>query len=88
MVPVYEEILRLGEIKSEIEMLNSLETKHGKEAGYNGMEIVYDSVIRKPEVLDMVRAYEGEIDTIQDRLTQFNATTRVEIPREILDLAR
>jgi hypothetical protein len=87
-VPVYEEILRLGEIKSTVKMLSDLNTKQGKEAQYGGIEFNYDSVIRKPEVLEMIRKLEGEIDTIQDRLTQFNASTRVEIAAEVLDLAR
>lgn len=86
--PVYEDILRLGEIKSTVKMLNELNTKQGKEANFGGIEFVYDSVIRKAEVLEMVRALEGEIDTIQDRLTQFNAATRIELPGDVLDLAR
>src|SRR5437016_1081109 len=49
-VTVYEDILRLGEIKSTVKMLNDLNTKQGKEAGYGGIEFNYDSVIRKPEV--------------------------------------
>lgn len=85
---VYEDILRLGEIKSTMKMLNDLNTKQGKEAMYGGIELEYDSVIRKPEVLELVRALEGEIDTIQDRLTQHNASTRIELPTEVLDLAR
>lgn len=86
--PVYEDILRLGEIKSAVQMLSNLNTKQGKEAMYGGIELEYDSVIRKPEALEMVRALEGEIDTIQDRLTQHNASTRIELPSAVLDLAR
>lgn len=85
---VYEDILRVGEVKSAVKLLNDLNTKHGKEANYGAMEFVYDSVIRKPEVLETVRALEGEIDTIQDRLTQYNASTRIDIPGDVLDLAR
>jgi hypothetical protein len=69
-------------------MLGDLNTKQGKEAQYGGIEFNFDSVIRKPEVLEMIRKLEGEIDTIQDRLTQFNASTRVEIAADVLDLAR
>lgn len=86
--PVVEDILRLGEIKSTVQMLGALNTKQGKEAMYGGVELEYDSVLRKPEVLERVRALEGEIDTIQDRLTQHNASTRIELPTEVLDLAR
>ncbi|MDX2037755.1 MAG: hypothetical protein SFX72_13980 [Isosphaeraceae bacterium] len=86
--PVYDDILRLGEIKSTLKMLGDLNTKQGKEAHFGGAEVDYDSVIRKPEVLDLIRALEGEIDSIQDALTQFNASTRVEIAADVLDLAR
>ncbi|MGE3822537.1 MAG: hypothetical protein AB7I30_24235 [Isosphaeraceae bacterium] len=86
--PVYQDVLRLGEIKSLVKMLNDLNTKQGKEANYGGMEFDYDSVIRKPEVLETIRALEGEIDTIQDRLTQYNASTRIDVSRDVLDLAR
>jgi hypothetical protein len=86
--PVLEAILRLGEIKATIQMLDQLETKQGREAMYGGVEMTYDSVIRKPEVLDRIRQLEGEVDTLQDALTQHNAATRIELPREALDLAR
>jgi hypothetical protein len=86
--PVYEDIMRLAEIKTQVDMLNGLETKQGKEAQYGGVELQYDSVIRKPEVLELVRGLEGEIDTLQDKLAQYNATTRIELPKEVLDLAR
>lgn len=85
---IQEDILRLGEIKSTVKMLAELDTKQGKEASYGGVEVDYDSVIRKPEALAMVRALEGEIDTIQDRLTQHNAATRIEVPEGVLELAR
>lgn len=86
--PIYEDVLRLGELKAEVQMLSALQTKQGKEAGYGGIEMEYDSTLLKPEVLGRVRALEGEIDTIQDRLLQYNATTRVELSGEVLDLAR
>lgn len=85
---VYEDVLRLGEKKALIQMLAELNTKHGSEPGYNGVEYRYSATILKPEVLEMVRRLEGEIDKLQDRLNQYNATTTVEIPTAVLDLAR
>lgn len=86
--PIYEEVLQLAELKSVIQMLGGLNTKHGAEPGYNGVEFRYVAVIRKPETLEMIRKLESEIDVIQDRLNEFNASNRVEIPSWILDLAR
>src|SRR3954454_24668257 len=85
---VYEDVLRLGEKKPLIQMLAELNTKHGSEPGYNGVEYRYSATILKPEVLVMVRRLEGEIDKLQDKLNQYNATTTVEIPAAVLDLAR
>jgi hypothetical protein len=85
---VYDDVLRLGEKKALIQMLNGLNTKHGSEPGFNGVEYRYSATLLKPEVLEMVRRLEGEIDKLQDRLNQYNATTTVEISAGVLDLAR
>jgi hypothetical protein len=85
--PIYEDVLQLGELKSVIQLLGGLNTKHGTEPGYNGVEFRYIAEIRKPEALEMVRKLEAEIDAIQDKINQFNASTRIEIPGWILDLA-
>jgi hypothetical protein len=87
-VSIYEDILRLGEVKSTIQMLNGLNTRHGSEPGYNNIEYRFDATYRKPEIMEMVRKLETEIDTIQDRITQYNATTSIDLPTEVLDLAR
>ena len=86
--PIYEDVLRLAEKKALLQMLGGLNTKHGTEPGYGGIEYRYAATIQKPEVLEMVRRIEAEIDAIQDPLTQFNASTTVEIARAVLDLAR
>ena len=36
----------------------------------------------------MVRRLEAEIDKLQDRLNEYNATTKVELASAVLDLAR
>src|SRR5437763_11526867 len=53
--PVYEDVLRLAEKKALIQMLSGLNTKHGSEPGFNGVEYRYAATILKPEVLEMVR---------------------------------
>jgi hypothetical protein len=85
--PVYEDVLRLAEKKALVKMLGGLNTKHGTEPGY-GMEFLYAATLRKPEVLEMVRRLEAEIDKLQDKLNHFNATATAEIPEAVLDLAR
>ena len=87
-IEIYAEILRLGEIKSLIQMLNTLNTRDGVEPGFGGVEYHYVAELRKPEILDLIRAREAEIDAIQDRINQYNAATRIELRSEVLDLAR
>ena len=86
--PIYEDILQLAELKSVIQMLNGLNTKNGTEPGYNGVEFRYSAVILKPEALAIIHELEAQIDVIQDKLNEFNASTRIEIPAWILELAK
>jgi hypothetical protein len=87
-VVIYEDVLRLGEKKALIQMLSGLNTKHGSEPGYNGVEYRYAATINKPEVLEMVKRAEAEIDKLQDKLNHYNASTKVELPTAVLDLVR
>lgn len=87
-VPIYEDVLRLAEKKALIQMLQNLNTKQGPEPGYGGVEYRYVATILKPEALERIRRLEGEVDAIQDHLTEFNAATRVEIASAVLELAR
>lgn len=86
--PILEDILRLGEVKSLIQMLSTLNTKQGPEPGYNGVEYRYVATFHKPEVLELVKRAEAEIDTIQDRINQHNAATRIELAEDVLILSR
>jgi len=87
-LPIYEDILQLGELKSVIQMLSGLDTKNGTEPGYNGVEFRYSAVILKPEALGIIRELEAQIDAIQDKINEFNASNRIEIPTWILNLTR
>ena len=87
-IPIYEDVLRIAEKKALLQLLGGLNTKQGTEPGYGGIEYRYAATIPKPEVLEIVRRAEAEIDAIQDKLTQFNASTTVAIARAVLDLAR
>ena len=71
-----------------MQMLNGLNTKQGPEAMFNGVTYDYASAFLKPEVLEMVRRLEARVDEIQDRINRHNATTRIELPSAVLDLAR
>jgi hypothetical protein len=85
---IYEDVLRLGELKAHLQMLSGLNTKHGSEPAYTGVKFDYAATIKKPEALESIRKLEAEIDTLQDKINQYNATTRIELPTRVLELAR
>jgi hypothetical protein len=87
-VPVLEDILQLGELKARVQLLTNLNTKNGTEPGFNGVEFLYVATLTKPEVQGLTRRLEAEIDRVQDRLNAYNATTQVELPTAVLELAR
>jgi hypothetical protein len=87
-VPIYEDILQLGELESVIQMLGGLNTKNGTEPGASGVEFRYSAVLLKPEVLSMIRELEVEVDAIQEKIDEFNNSTRIEIPAWIVELAK
>lgn len=86
--PILEDVYRLGEAKALMQMLGNLNTKQGPEPAFGGVTYDYASTFLKPEVLEMVRRLEGRVDDIQDRINRHNATTRIELPSAVLDLAR
>jgi hypothetical protein len=85
---VYDDVLRLAEKKAIVQMLSNLNTKHGTEPGFNGVEYRYAAMIKKPEALELVRRLESEIDRLQDKLNEYNIAARVEIADAVLALAR
>ncbi|WP_435018827.1 hypothetical protein TA3x_000814 [Tundrisphaera sp. TA3] len=87
-IPIYRDILRLAEKKALVQMFQGLNTKHGVEPGYGGAEYRFEAAFTKPDTLERIRRLESEIDAIQDLLTHYNNTTRVELPTAVLDLAR
>jgi hypothetical protein len=86
--PIVEDVYRLGEAKALMQMLGGLNTKQGPEPSFHGVTYDYASTFLKPEVLESVRRLEGRVDDIQDRINHHNATTRIELPTSVLDLAR
>jgi hypothetical protein len=78
-------IFELAESKASIEFYQRINTRHGKEGMYHGTDkpIVYVAVLRKEDIDAKVAALEQKIDEIQDRLDQYNQTTRIDIDANI-----
>lgn len=86
--PVYEEVLRMAECKALAKLLEELDTKQGPQFNYQGTENHYAATITRTEAQQRIRALESEVDRLQDRLNAYNATTVIELPVSVLDLAR
>jgi hypothetical protein len=83
-------IYEVAEKKSEIEFLNSLNTRNGTEPAYglNAQPQVYVAAIQMKDVGERVKRLESEIDTLQDRIDNFNSLPeRIQVDARVLELA-
>ncbi len=78
---IQADIYRMAELKGLVQFLRALSTQRGKVVlGYmSGDPVDYEAQITAQETSDEIERLEAEIDRIQDRLDQFNATTQIEI---------
>lgn len=83
---IHPSIIKMGEVKAEIELLNSLNTRHGTEPGYQGQDHKYVAFIKKADVDKRVKLLEKEIDELQDLIDQHNATERITVPDSVMEL--
>ena len=82
--PIAGDIFRLSEKKSELSMLQSLNTKSGSE-NINSYHtdiktIEYDATIDEKQKDHMVAMIEADIDEIQQKLDHHNHTTGINVP--------
>lgn len=75
--PMRDKILRMGELKGQIQFLGSINTRHGKVSEYGDTVITYEAVYTRTWVREQIEAAEKEIDEIQDQLDTFNHKTEV-----------
>jgi len=81
-----EAILQMGELKSDLSLVSSLNLKRGEESehGYDDLtgrsviqKITYESVMSEPERVEKVEALRKRIETLNDALEEANHATRV-----------
>lgn len=80
---IQDKIIRLRELKGFVAFLKQISTEHGPQHRYYAGDTpvsVSHAAYRKNDIDDMVRKSEMEIDTIQDELDAFNATTKIDLP--------
>jgi len=92
-LPVQGDIIRMAELKGEIQHLLTLNTNEYEDDIYSRRRYVldnedrsnpptvieYDVVLTKGEVDTTIKVLEGRIDDIQERLDRHNATTKIDI---------
>lgn len=79
--PIQAKIFTLSETKSLKTFLQRLNTTHGTSTiGYSGETAEYDSEIKGAYVNEEIKRITKEIESLQDQIDEFNATTLLEIP--------
>ena len=78
--PIREKIFRMGEYKNLLMNLNRLNTTEGvvKSRGYGESDkSTYACSINEEKKVEMMEWYQNAIETIQDEIDVFNATTEL-----------
>jgi hypothetical protein len=83
---VRKDIFMLAELKGSIRFYRSISTQHGKcesrgfgRFGGSDEFVEHTAVLRKEDIDRLVALLEEKIDTMQDRLDEFNAVTKINI---------
>jgi hypothetical protein len=85
---IQETILALGEAKSEIQFYGGIDTTDGDQTHhYQNTPIKYVAVLKRGDVDAKLAQLETTIDTLQDKLDEYNVNVKIEIPQTVLDLA-
>lgn len=85
---IQEDLIRLGELKSKLSWIKEIPIRDGKERhGYQNTEVVWVATMKKKDIDTEVKRLELAIDSIQDRVDEFNHSTKIEIDQRTLDLA-
>lgn len=80
---IRDKIFLLAELKGSVQFYRSIDTQHGKRESHRygmGEEFVEHKAVMRKETIDRIVAdTETRIDEIQDRLDEFNVSTRINI---------
>lgn len=86
--PIQEAILGRGELSSKIEWLKTINTTDGElRHDYQNTELVYVATLKKSDIEQQTRKMEKDIDSLQDKIDEYNVSKKIEIDQRALDLA-
>lgn len=82
-VGIYPSLERMAELKSRIAFLNNLPKREGEDVSFVGRDnekltYTWDSFINQERADDEVTQLQEEINTLQDKVDAYNATTQLE----------
>jgi len=82
-MPIFQLILEIGELKSELSMYNSLRTTQGVvPAGYREeKDSVYIAVVGRKERDQKVEELQNKLDQIQSQIDAFNNKTTIQVDK-------
>lgn len=75
--PVYGLIFRLSELKTLIRGIKSISTTEGVSRGYSEEPVKMIAELNEVETRNLVKQYEDEIESIQEKLDHHNAVTEI-----------
>lgn len=83
-VAIYPALERMAELKARIAFIYGLQKREGEEVSFVGRDqekLVYTwtSTINQQTADELVAKYQEEINTLQDQVDAYNATTQVEV---------
>lgn len=87
-INIQETLYLLEESKGDISFYQSLNTKHGSERhAYQNTEVTYVAYLNKEDTDETVKGLEATVDALQEKVNEYNYTTKISVPQEALDLA-
>lgn len=80
--PIADKLIRLAELKGEIEFFQSLNPTEGiiySDAGYGNpqKEVVYKAYYNRDAIDESIVIFQNEIAELQDEVDEYNATTDI-----------
>ncbi len=85
---IQQSIYTLGEAKSEIAFYGCVSTHDGVQPhSYQNTPVKYVATLKRADVDAKLAQLENTIDQLQDKLDEYNHSTKIEVPQEVLDLA-
>jgi hypothetical protein len=82
------DLILQGELKSELSWLASINVRDGKERhDYQNTDVTWVATLTKKDIDKQTHQLESKIDAIQDKLDEFNHSTKITISDRCLELA-